>query len=63
MKRENAQLRIWDNKHMKRPSKQEIKAEVERLREKPVGAFTPIEQKGGKLAPKKSSQRIRKQGV
>lgn len=48
---------------MKRPSKKEIKEEIERLKAKPGGGFKPAEQKIGKLAPKKSNQRIRKQGV
>ncbi|MBX3117597.1 MAG: hypothetical protein KF784_00910 [Fimbriimonadaceae bacterium] len=49
---------------MKRPSKKEIKAAVEKLKEKPVdtsGASEPTNV--GKPASKKTSQRIRKQGV
>jgi hypothetical protein len=47
---------------MKRPSKKEIKESLDKLRE---GNATPnkVEHQSGKLTEKKSSQRIRKQGV
>jgi hypothetical protein len=48
---------------MNRPSKKDIKAALEKLKEtNSSGTVTP-ESQSGKLAPKKSSQRIRKQGV
>lgn len=47
---------------MKRPSKKEIKAAVDKLKDKPEGTGVP-EPKIGQLTSKKSSQRIRKQGV
>ncbi len=47
---------------MKRPTKKEIKAAVDKLKDKPVGESAPDKQVG-QLAEKKSSQRIRKQGV
>lgn len=48
---------------MKRPSKKEIREAVEKLKEKPTGTKNTAESDTGKLAPKKSTQRIRKQGV
>ncbi len=47
---------------VKRRSKKEIKEFVENLKDKPFGSsgFKPYI---GKLSPKKTSQRIRKQGV
>jgi len=47
---------------MNRPSKKDIKAAVDKLKDKPSGTFNP-EQTVGQLPSKKSSQRIRKQGV
>jgi len=47
---------------MKRPSKKEIKAAVDKLKDKPAGR-TAFEQNTGRLTDKKTSQRIRKQGV
>ena len=47
---------------MKRPSKKEIREAIEKLKEKPSTSSTP-EQKVGELSTKKSSQRIRKQGI
>lgn len=48
---------------MKRPTKKEIKAAVDKLKDKPSGSAgfesTPV----NKLSEKKSSQRIRKKGV
>lgn len=48
---------------MKRPSKKEIKEAIEKLKDKPKDTSGPTDQSAGKLEPKKSSQRIRKQGV
>lgn len=50
---------------MKRPSKKEIKAAVDKLKEsqQEAGNANPPESSYGKLSSKKSSQRIRKQGV
>jgi hypothetical protein len=48
---------------VKRPSKKDIKAAVDKLKENPSGPSGTPETKVGKLASKKSSQRIRKQGV
>jgi hypothetical protein len=45
-----------------RPSKKEIKESLDRLKDKSAGSKPP-EVKVGKLSEKKSSQRIRKQGV
>jgi len=47
---------------MKHRSKKEIKEFVEKLKDKPCGSpgFTPYV---GKVSPKKTSLRIRKQGV
>lgn len=47
---------------MKRPSKKEIKAAVEKLHHKSGGAGS-FEPQVGKLTSKKNNQRIRKQGV
>jgi hypothetical protein len=48
---------------MDRPSKKDIKASVDRLKDKPSSAGEASDVKSTKLASKKSSQRIRKQGV
>lgn len=48
---------------MNRPSKKDIKAAVEKLKDKSSGSAGAPETKVGKLASKKTSQRIRKQGV
>jgi len=48
---------------MKRPSKKDIKAAVDKLKEKPNNSSGAYEQTPAKLTPKKSSQRIRKQGI
>ena len=48
---------------MKRPSKKDIKAAVDKLKDQSSGSSNPSEPKVGKLASKKTSQRIRKQGV
>ncbi|MEQ1934345.1 MAG: hypothetical protein ABL962_10790 [Fimbriimonadaceae bacterium] len=48
---------------MNRPSKKEIKAAVDKLKDNPNSAARPNEPAISKLAEKKSSQRIRKQGV
>ncbi|MCW5938880.1 MAG: hypothetical protein KF884_04950 [Fimbriimonadaceae bacterium] len=48
---------------MKRPTKQEIREAVEKLKSKSEGSAPPPEPSVGKLTEKKSSQRIRKQGV
>ena len=50
-------------KGMKRPSKKEIKAAVDKLKDKSSGGSNAPEPHQGKLSEKKSSQRIRKQGV
>ena len=47
---------------MKRPSKKDIKAAVDKLKDKSSSASTP-EPQTGKLSSKKTSQRIRKQGI
>jgi hypothetical protein len=47
---------------VKRPSKKDIKAAVDKLKDKPSGS-SGAEPTVGKLASKKSNQRIRKQGV
>ncbi|MBX3095895.1 MAG: hypothetical protein KF812_03455 [Fimbriimonadaceae bacterium] len=49
---------------MRRLSKAEIKAKVDALKQNPTKP-QPLKQadQAGKLAPKKSSKRIRKQGV
>ncbi len=48
---------------MDRPSKKDIKAAVDKLKEKPANASSATEPTVGKLGAKKTSQRIRKQGV
>ncbi len=48
---------------MKRPSKKDIKAAVDGLKDKSSGISDITDQNLGKLAHKKSSQRIRKQGI
>ena len=48
---------------MDRPTKKDIKAAVEKLKEKKDGPSSSPEQNTAKLAAKKSSQRIRKQGI
>jgi len=48
---------------MDRPSKKEIKAAVDALKNKPQAAGTSGNQKVGRLSAKKSSQRIRKKGI
>ncbi|MEQ1823077.1 MAG: hypothetical protein ABL949_11245 [Fimbriimonadaceae bacterium] len=48
---------------MNRPSKKEIKAAVDKLKENSNSATRLNEPAIGKLSEKKSSQRIRKQGV
>jgi hypothetical protein len=47
---------------MKRPSKKDIKAAIDKLKDKPSGP-SGAEPSVGKLASKKTSQRIRKQGI
>jgi hypothetical protein len=47
---------------MNRPSKKDIKAAIDKLKDSPSSSAPP-EHKAGQLSPKKSSQRIRKQGV
>jgi hypothetical protein len=47
---------------MKRPSKKDIKEAVEKLKEQTSGPG-PSDPQVAKPTPKKSSQRIRKQGV
>ena len=47
---------------MKRPSKESIKAAIDKLKDKPANG-APTHEVTGKLSPKRSSQRIRKQGV
>lgn len=49
---------------MKKPSKKDIKTAIDKLKDKPGGGFNANEpNSAGKLSPKKTSQRIRKQGV
>jgi hypothetical protein len=48
---------------VKRPTKKEIKAAIDKLKEPAPEAKPAAEHQGGKLSGKKSSQRIRKQGV
>lgn len=49
---------------MKRPSKKEIQETIAKLKDKPTGSFKPLDAHNqGKPEAKKSSQRIRKQGV
>jgi len=47
---------------MKRPTPKEIKAAVDKLKDKPSGKGS-FEQQDAKLTPKQKNQRIRKQGV
>lgn len=47
---------------MSRPSKKDIKAAIDKLKEKSAGGQAP-EPQVGKLSPKKDTKRIRKQGV
>lgn len=47
---------------MSRPSKKDIKAAVDKLKDKQSGGQAP-EPQVGKLSPKKDTKRIRKQGV
>jgi hypothetical protein len=46
---------------VKRPSKKEIKAAVDKLKDTSSGSSQPVEPNVAKLAPKMSSRRIRKQ--
>jgi hypothetical protein len=48
---------------MKRPSKKDIKAAVDKLKDKSSDTSGPDNQTVGSLSSKKSNQRIRKQGV
>jgi hypothetical protein len=48
---------------MDRPSKKEIKAAVDKLKNKSEGSQPTGKQEGGKLTDKKTSRRIRKQGI
>lgn len=48
---------------MKRPTKKDIKAAVDQLKQSSSGGSAPLEPRVGKLGEKKTSQRIRKQGV
>jgi hypothetical protein len=48
---------------MARPSKQEIKAAIDKLKDKSSETKNTPENNVGKLTSKKSSQRIRKQGI
>jgi hypothetical protein len=53
---------------VKRQSKKQIKAAIDKLKEKPPGSSDPSHPPaqgpaGGNLSQKKSSMRIRKQGV
>lgn len=47
---------------MKRPSKKDIKAAIEKLKDQPSNSSVP-ETAVGKLTPKKGGQRIRKKGA
>jgi hypothetical protein len=47
---------------MKRPSKKEIKAAIDKLKDKPAGS-TSSDHTVNELPSKKSNQRIRKQGI
>lgn len=47
---------------MKRPTPKEIKAAVDKLKDKPTGSGK-FENQDPKLTPKQKNQRIRKQGV
>jgi ribosomal protein S12 len=51
---------------VKRPSKKDIKAAIEKLKEQPAGSSTDasgVAPEVGKLTSKKNNMRIRKQGV
>jgi hypothetical protein len=48
---------------VKQPTKKEIKAAIDKLKDKPAATFRANEPNAGKLAPKQNNQRIRKQGV
>jgi hypothetical protein len=48
---------------MDRPSKADIKAALDKLKGNSSNPSDTVQPNVGKLAPKKSSQRIRKQGV
>jgi len=48
---------------VKKTTKEEIRAAVAKLKENPTPTYQPSEPNVGKLSSKKSSQRIRKQGV
>jgi hypothetical protein len=48
---------------VKRPTKKEIKEAVEKLKARPSDTTGGVDQNVGQLSPKKSSKRIRKQGV
>jgi hypothetical protein len=50
---------------MKRPTNKEIKEAIEKLKERPAGshATNSLQTPSGKPASKKSSMRIRKQGI
>jgi hypothetical protein len=48
---------------MNRPSKKDIKAAVDKLKDKSTSGSNAPDVQLGKLTPKKTSQRIRKQGV
>ncbi len=48
---------------MKRPSKKEIQEAVNKLRKETTNHSETTHESTGKLSPKKSSKRIRKQGV
>ena len=48
---------------MDRPSKKDIKAQVEKLKVKKEGHAGAAEPNMGKLTEKKTNQRIRKQGI
>jgi len=46
-----------------RPSKKEIKAAVDKLKDNSSGSSRPVEPSQTKLSPKMTSQRIRKQAA
>jgi hypothetical protein len=48
---------------MNRPSKKDIKLAIDKLKDKPTGGSNERRENPGSLPDKKSSQRIRKQGV
>lgn len=48
---------------MNRPSKKAIKAAIDKLKDQPDATHVAPETQVGKLSSKKSSQRIRKQGI